>query len=108
MSTHNIGLYEELTKYTPYLLVYFFHLIYCSLNIDLFPANPKTKDRMKIPTLSVFAIFALLGMTLGMGSYGYGSYGGYGASYVPVLAGAGHGAGAGGFGQGGFCKFFLI
>ena len=58
---------------------------------------------MKIPTLSVFAIFALLGMTLGMGSYGYDSYGGYGASYVPVPVGAGHGAG--GFGQGGFCKF---
>ena len=57
---------------------------------------------MKIPTLSVFAIFALLGMTLAMGSYGYGSYGGYGASYVPVSVGAGHGAG--GFGQGGFCK----
>ena len=59
---------------------------------------------MKIPTLSVFAIFALLGMALGMGSYGYGSYGlgGFGASYVPVYAGAGHGSA--GIGHGGFCK----
>ena len=61
---------------------------------------------MKIPTLSVFAVFALLGMALGMGSYGYGSYGhgGFGASYVPVPVGSGYGAG--GFGQSGFCKYY--
>ena len=57
---------------------------------------------MKIPTLSVFAIFALLGMALGMGSYGYGSYG-YGAHYVPVPI---HPGGSGGIGDGGLCKSF--
>ena len=56
---------------------------------------------MKIPTLSVFAIFALLGMALGMG--GYGSYG-YGASYVPVPVHPGYG-GSGGVGDGGICKW---
>ena len=59
---------------------------------------------MKIPTLSVFAIFALVGIALGMGSYGYGSYGlgSFGASYVPVPAGSGYGTG--GIGQSGFCE----
>ena len=66
---------------------------------------------MKIPTLSVFAIFAMLGLALGMGSYGYGSYGyggyggGYGASYLPVPV---HPGGAGGVGQGGFCKYHFF
>ena len=46
----------------------------------------------------------MLGLALGMGSYGYGSYGygGYGASYLPVPV---HPGGAGGVGNGGFCEY---
>ena len=59
---------------------------------------------MKIPTLSVLSIFALLGMALGMG-YGYGSYGGFGAQYVPVAPGYGGQSNPLGIGQGGICKY---
>ena len=58
---------------------------------------------MKIPTLSVLSVFALLGMALAAGSYGYGGYG-YGASYVPVPVGYGAGHGGAGVGEGGICK----
>ena len=51
----------------------------------------------------------MLGLALGMGSYGYGSYGyggyGGGASYLPVPV---HPGGAGGVGQGGFCKYLFF
>ena len=69
--------------------------------VHLQKANQKTK--MKIPTLSVLSIFALLGMALGMG-YGYGSYGGFGAQYVPVPVGYGGQSNPLGIGQGGICK----
>ena len=57
---------------------------------------------MKIPTLSVLSVFALLGMALAMGGYGYGSYG---ASYMPVPVHYGSGYGQGGLGEGGLCKY---
>ena len=70
----------------------------------LFQSDQPTTPKMRIPTLSVFAVFALLGMALGMGSYGYGSlgYGGFGSSYVPVAVGSGYGAG--GIGSSGIRK----
>ena len=64
---------------------------------------------MKIPSLSLFAIFAIFGMTLAMDGYGYGSYGyggygggGYGASYMPVSLG--HGQSGSSLGGSGICK----
>ena len=58
---------------------------------------------MKIPTLSLLSVFALLGMAL---AAGYGGYG-YGASYVPVAVHPGYGYGGGigsGIGSGGLCE----
>ena len=43
-------------------------------------------------------------MALGMG-YGYGSYGGFGAQYVPVAPGYGGQSNPLGIGQGGICKY---
>ena len=58
---------------------------------------------MKIPTLSVLSVFALLGMALAMGGYGYG---GYGASYMPVPVH--YGSGYGGKDEvGGNCKYII-
>ena len=58
---------------------------------------------MKIPTLSVLSVFALLGMALAMGGYGYGSYG---ASYMPVPVH--YGADYGSKGEvGGNCKYII-
>ena len=69
---------------------------------------------MKIPTISVLSVFALLGMALAMDGYGYGGYGygagasygggSYGPSYVPVPV-YGHGGAGAGVGGQGFCKF---
>ena len=67
----------------------------------LFQKPPKT-TKMKIPTLSVLSVFALLGMALAMGGYGYGSYG---ASYMPVPVHYGSEYGQGGLGDGGLCKY---
>ena len=68
---------------------------------------------MKIPSLSLFAIFALIGMTLAMDGYGYGSYGyggygggGYGASYMPVSLG--HGQSGSSLGGSGICKCVFL
>ena len=69
-------------------------------NFGLFQKPQKTL-KMKIPTLSVLSVFALLGMALAMGGYGYG---GYGASYMPVPVHYGAGSGHGGAGEGGLCK----
>ena len=64
--------------------------------------SKNNNKKMKIPTLSVLSVFALLGMALAMGGYGYGSYG---ASYMPVPVHYGSGYGQGGLGEGGLCKY---
>ena len=67
--------------------------------------KPRKTKKMKIPTLSVLSVFALLGMALAMGGYGYGSYG---ASYMPVPVHYGSGYGQGGLGEGGLCKYKYV
>ena len=81
----------------------FFSLLYVYLMIQLFSfQQPPKTTKMKIPTLSILSVFALLGMALAMGGYGYGSYG---ASYMPVPVHYGSGYGQTGLDEGGLCKY---